>query len=70
MTQGMRTKRWTSNKIREMAVCVLTRCNHTYGKGYHGSGSLFPFNCLFNYRGGQFHIERLSLQAVFVLVLY
>ena len=43
MTQGMRTKRWTSNKIREMAVCVLTRFNHTYGKGYHGSGSLFPF---------------------------
>ena len=38
------------NKNSAATVWVFARLHHAYGKGYHGSGSLFPFKRRFNFK--------------------
>ena len=38
------------NKNSTATVWVFARLHHAYGKGYHGSGSLFPFKRRFNFK--------------------
>ena len=52
------------NKNSTATVWVFARLHHAYGKGYHGSGSLFPFKRRFNFKAhtgpqeGRWHLRQ------------
>ena len=55
------------NKNSAATVWVFARLHHAYGKGYHGSGSLFPFKRRFNFKAhispqeGRWYLWRLCV---------
>jgi hypothetical protein len=57
------------NKNSAATVWVFARLHHAYGKGYHGSGSLFPFKRSFNFKAPHKPQEAVGIFGVCVWIM-